>query len=94
MILRQELFWEYDINALQLDADEQVIVPRIAMRGRVDDIRFLFRHYGMERIKNILLQVPYLDKYTLSLFSLLLNEPQENFRCYKRKQLNQPFWNF
>lgn len=94
MILRKELFWEYDVEKLDLEKDYKMIIPRVAMRGKLEDIRFLLRHYPAQLLKETLMQTRYLDKYTLSLFSLLLDTPKEKFRCYKQEQSSQHFWNF
>jgi len=94
MILRKELFWEYDIEQLDLDKDYKIIIPRVAMSGKLDDIRFLIHYYTAKQLKETLLQTRYLDKYTLSLFSLLLDVPKEDFRCYKHAQSSPLSLNF
>lgn len=94
MLLRKELFWEYDITTLDLERDYRTIIPRVAMRGNVADIRFMLKHYSTEQLMDALLNVRYLDKYTLSLFSMLLDTPKDRFKCYKQEQSAPSFWNF
>ena len=93
MKLNKSTFWEYDISKLDVVAHFATIIPRVAMRGDVEELREMRRFYGDEKIKEVLTQTRYLDKYTISLFSNIYNIPKENFRCYILKQLNPPLWN-
>ncbi|MBP9151111.1 MAG: hypothetical protein KBF73_02405 [Flavobacteriales bacterium] len=94
MILRKELFWEYDVAQMDLQRDQSTIIPRVAMRGNVADLRFLLKHYSRKQLLDALLNVRYLDKYTLSLFSMLLDAPKDKFRCYRQEQSAPNYWNF
>jgi hypothetical protein len=94
MLLRKELFWEFDVSKMDLERDYRTVIPRVAMRGNVADIRFLLKHYPMEKILDALLNARYLDKLTLSLFSTLLEVPKEQFRCYTHAQCVPNFWDY
>jgi hypothetical protein len=87
-------FWEYDVNKLDADKDSTTIIPRIAMRGSIEEIREMRSYYGDEKNQEVLTTVRYLDKYTLSLFSNIYNIPNEEFRCYVLKQLNPTSWDY
>ncbi len=92
MKLKQSTFWEYDIQTLNADTDFYTIIPRLAMRGTVDEIREMRSYYGDEKIAEVLKAVKYLDNHTLSLFSNIYNIPVDQFRCYTEKQLNPQLW--
>jgi hypothetical protein len=92
MQLNKSTFWEYDITKLDPKERFNTIIPRIAMRGDEYEIRAMHQFYGDEKIKEVLLQVRYLDKYSLSLFSNIYNIPKEKFRCYIWKQSNPTHW--
>jgi hypothetical protein len=92
MQLEKSTFWEHDISTIDLQAHYKAIISRIAMRGNEFEIREMRRFYGDEKIKEVLLQVRYLDKYSLSLFSNIYNIPKEKFRCYIWKQSNPTHW--
>jgi hypothetical protein len=92
MQLNKSTFWEHDISTIDPEAHYKAIISRIAMRGDEFEIRGMRRFYGDEKIKEVLLQVRYLDKYTLSLFSNIYNIPKEKFRCYIWKQSNPTHW--
>lgn len=44
------LFWNVDVDALELDRDADVVLARVLERGRLEDVRWLVRTYGLERI--------------------------------------------
>jgi hypothetical protein len=87
-------FWEFDIAKLDPERSINTIIPRIAMRGTVEEIREMRQYYGDEKIASVLKSVRYLDSHTLSLFSNIYNIPVEDFRCYKEKQLSPQLWNY
>ncbi len=92
MKLKQSTFWEFDVAKLDLEGSCKTIIPRIAMRGTVDEIREMRHYYGDEKIAEVLKAVKYLDNLTLSLFSNIYNIPVEEFRCYTEKQLTPQLW--
>ena len=94
MKLNKSTFWEYDISKLNPEEDFYTIIPRVAMRGNEYEIREMRKFYGDEKIKKILTQIRYLDKYTLSLFSNIYDIPKEKFQCYIWKQLNPTPWDY
>ena len=91
--LRKVTFWEFDISKMDPEKFAHVIIPRIAMRGTIDEIREMREYYGDEKIKEVLMQVRFLDKITLSLFSNIYDIPFQQFRCYKERQLTPQLWN-
>jgi hypothetical protein len=44
------LFWDVDVEALDVDRDEVYILARVLERGRLSDIKWIMRQYGLERI--------------------------------------------
>lgn len=45
-------FPEYDFATLDVEADAQVIVERVLEYGTRTDLRWLFVHYGQDRIRD------------------------------------------
>jgi len=48
----QTLFWDIDLSQLDLEKHEFFILKRVFERGTMDDVRFVFSHYGFERISD------------------------------------------
>jgi len=54
MKLRKKLFWDTDVKKLEPEMHGGQIVPRIFMRGEVEEMKEAMRFYGEQQIKEIL----------------------------------------
>ena len=88
------LFWDIDENKLNYTKNAGQIIPRVFMRGTMEDILQVLRHYGKEKVKETLLNARYLDKLTLSFSAGIFNCKKEDFRCYKLNQSTPQLWNY
>ena len=92
--LRPSLFWDVDVDTIDLQKHRASVIERTTLRGRFDEFRALLQYYGKETVKNTLLDVRYLDKVTLSYCSAIFDIPITEFRCYKLAQLNPEHWDY
>lgn len=90
--LRPALFWDVNVEEVDLQKNSASVIERIATRGRLDEFRAMVKFYGQETVKNTLIHARYLDKRTLSYCSLIFDVPITEFRCYKLAQLNPEHW--
>lgn len=88
------LFWDVDENKLDFEKNSGQIIPRVFMRGTIEDIVQVLRYYGKERVKKTLLQTRYLDKLTLAFSIGFFNLKKEDFRCYKLNQSIPQLWDY
>lgn len=93
-MINNNLFWDIDINDLNLDKHVRFIIERVLTKGDLNDWFEMKKIYGLNRIKQEVIQIRYLDKKTLNLLSLFFHIPKEDFRCYKIKQYPPEFWNY
>lgn len=94
LVLRPALFWDVNVNEVDLDKHRASVIERIAMRGRLEEFQAMVEFYGREAVKNTLVNARYLDKKTLSYCSLIFDVPITEFRCYKLAQLNPEHWSY
>ncbi|HRI59577.1 MAG TPA: hypothetical protein PK228_07630 [Saprospiraceae bacterium] len=80
------LFWDVDATTIDWEKNARWVIARVLSYGNLPDFRELVRYYGLERIKQEMLQVRYLDKKTLSFVAALFQIPKEQFRCYTLRQ--------
>lgn len=92
--LTPALFWDTDVKTISIEDHAGFIIQRVCMLGTWEDWLLLKSQYGMVKIRAELIQARYLDKKTLNYFSLILNVPKENFRCYSFQQLVPKHWNY
>lgn len=84
--LPTNLFWDTEFNTISEVKHAHFIIKRVVQKGSVEDWKVIKEHYGMGRLKKEIMNIRDLDKKSLSFFSLILEEPKENFRCYTTKQ--------
>jgi len=88
------LFWDVDESKFDYEKHSGHIIPRVFMRGKLEDILQVIRYYGKEKVKDVLLNTRYLDKKTLAFSVGLFNLNKEDFRCYKFNQSIPQLWNY
>jgi len=86
------LFWETDYDKIDWANKARYVIERVVKFGTVEDWRFIQQYYGMERIRDEMLQSRDLDLKTLSFLSVVFNIPQTQFRCYTQIQSNPGHW--
>jgi hypothetical protein len=80
------IFWDVNINKLDVRKDKEFIIERILIYGRDNDIKLMFKLYKKYSIKKILKKADWLNPNTVAYFGLVLNIKQEHFKCYEKKQ--------
>ena len=89
--LSRYLFWDYNASMLDPNIDKTLILERVFSRGTENDEKEVFNYYGKNVIKDSVLNAKYIDKKTLNYLSTILGIPKENFKCYKKSLLENPF---
>ena len=84
----KRIFWDVAFDKLDYDNKASFVIERVFERGDVEDIRQCRRYYGDEKIRKILLEAKYLPLDRIYLSSAIIEEPLNEFRCYKLQQLN------
>lgn len=94
MQLSKVIFWDTDYHRINWDEKARFVIARVLMYGTIEDWREIKSYYGLERIKQEMLQERYLDKKVLSFLSCIFDLPKEKFRCYTEQQSFPTHWNF
>ena len=92
--LRPSLFWDTDIQKIDLQKHKASVIERIMVRGQMDEFKAMMQFYGNETVKNTMLNARWLDKVTLAFCSTIFDTPETEFRCYKLAQLNPEHWDY
>lgn len=88
------LFWDGNIDALDLDKNKRYIIQRVLEYGTLSDWMIIKSFYGIDTISNEMLKVRTLDKISLSFLCTIANLKKEDFRCYTLKQSQPQLWDF
>lgn len=94
MQFSKNLFWDTDISKLDFERNARAIIARVAERGRQEDWFEILRNYGIDKLRNEVVQIRSLEPKTLAFLSVVLEIPIENFRCYKEQQLYPELYHY
>ncbi|GHU67926.1 hypothetical protein FACS189413_03650 [Bacteroidia bacterium] len=84
----RRIFWDVNFDKLDYDNRADFIIERVFDRGDVEDIRQCRHYYGDKKIENTILSAKFLMEHRMYLASAIIEQPINNFRCYKLRQLN------
>ena len=85
------LFWDIDIFKLDWNRHKQLIVERVIQRGSLMSIKEVTDHYGIQELKSIIRQIPYLEKRDIAFVHIYFDIPLNELKCYTRKRLARNF---
>jgi hypothetical protein len=88
------LFWDVDRSLLQVERSRVYIIERVFSHGMLTDWYLLKEIYGKDTIKETVLNLRHLDKYSLAFCAAYFDVPIEDFRCYKLAQSNPTHWDY
>lgn len=90
----KHLFWDVNRETIDFEKSKAFVIERVLSHGLLTDWNLLKDLYGKETIHRIVLQLRYLDKYSLHFCAAYFKEPLNRFRCYNFAQSNPAHWNY
>lgn len=92
--LSPHLFWDVDVNKMDILKNKQMIVQRVLELGLLADWILIEKYFGVAEIAEIAMNLKEMDSKSLAFISVLANKPKEQFRCFITKQSIPQHWNF
>jgi len=83
--LTKAAFWNYDLNSFDYVRDKKIIIERILDAGLENDEIIMWRLYSYNDIKDIAVNMEYLDEDMVTYMAFVLKIKEEDFRCYGKK---------
>ncbi|NDV59354.1 hypothetical protein [Bacteroides sp. 519] len=93
-LFSSSLFWDTDLNDLDMQKHKSFIIGRVLNYGTWNDWKLIRNYYSEEVIKETVISLRDLFPQSLSFISAATHTPIEEFRCYKQKQSTPQHWNF
>ena len=90
----KHLFWDIELSELDMEKHQAFIVARVLDYGTMQDWLFTRNYYGIERLRDIALNLRSLDRKSLSFIATVTHTPENQFRCYKLLQSKNLHWYF
>ena len=91
--IRESLLWEYRKDDVDYGKMKSIIVQRVIERGRIDDFYAILNIYGLNEIKIIIKNLPYLNDKDIAFVCAVFDLRKEELKCYIKKQLQKQHWN-
>lgn len=91
--LSQYLFWDMDVDLLDVETNSAQLIQRVLEYGELDDWRKIRDFYGLERIANDCKKLRSLNPKALSFVCAITGTKKEDYRCYHIRQSNLTHWN-
>ena len=83
--LTKAAFWNYDLNSFDYIRDKKIIIERILDAGLENDEIIMWKLYSYDDIKDIAVNMEYLDEDMVTYMAFVLKIKEEDFRCYGKK---------
>jgi transcriptional accessory protein Tex/SPT6 len=90
--VRKELFWDVNINNLDMILHKRLIIERVFTLGNLKEFRTIMEYYGRETVREEIKNVGYLDPKTFEFAVNFLKIPKKEMKCYILKQSRQQHW--
>lgn len=88
------LFWDVDRAKIDFAKSKAYVIDRVLSHGMLSDWETIKAYYGKDVIRDVALNMRYLDKRTLHFCVAYFDVPIEQFRCYKYGLSNPGHWNY
>lgn len=92
--LSNHLFWDVDRTKVDFDQRKAWVIERVLSHGMLSDWDTIKKYYSEQVIRQVVLELRYLDKYSLHFCAAYFNEPIQHFRCYTYGQSNPGHWDY
>ena len=93
-ILSKQAFWDVDMDTIDYEKNAVHVVEKVIERGKAEDFNSLLKFYGFDRVRNLALQAFWLSDISINFCCALFKVKPTDFKCYEKKQLNRPHWDF
>ncbi len=87
LTISKAILWEYNTTAGNWDWNKmsKTVVARVIERGRKEDYYAMFQLYGgIENVREIVKQIPYLNAKDMNWCCVLFNLKKEELWCYNK----------
>lgn len=80
----KHLFWEYDLDKIDLDEHRYEIVERITSRGDFQELFWMFEQYSKDEIIDVLKNNYNVSNKAVEIWSTILNFDKSTCKCTQR----------
>lgn len=79
-------FWDVEPRLIDIEEDSLFVMNQVFNYGCWNDIKAVLKYYGISRIKNEIILVPYLKKTAMSFLCLITGLNKNDFLSINQRQ--------
>ncbi len=87
-------FWDVNLEQIDFETDSLFVMSKVFNYGRWEDILEVLNYYGLERVRQEIVQAAYLKKTALSFLCVILELNEQDFKAYVQRQTRRPHWDY
>ena len=88
----KNLFWDFDIEKIDLKKDREFIIERILKYGLPEQVNWLLDNYTEKLIVEVIKKSKNIDKKTANYWAIHFQIPKKNILCLKRPLIQDCFY--
>ena len=90
--LPRALFWDMQMESLDPESHAKQIIARVVERGGLEGWHRIRRHYGDEKLRQVVTRLRTLEPRTVHFLCLMLNLNKDDFRCCTSRPFPSAPW--
>jgi hypothetical protein len=92
--LPASLFWDCNLGTLDATKHAAQVIERVLEYGGLEEWRMMRRHYGDERMKQVVTQLRCLSPQSVRLCCIAFDLQPEDFRCCTARPFPPAPWSY
>lgn len=88
------LFWDVPLTQIDWNNHARFVINRVLQKGTLNDWKELKAYYGIEKIKEEVVKMKFLDHKTLNFCSHYFGFHKSQFKCYNIEPSIRKLWNY
>jgi hypothetical protein len=90
----KHIFWDVSPKDLDLDKYPVYFIDRVLERGSWTDWQLIRDYYGLNKIKEVAMNLRCMRKNALSFVATMTDIPETQFRCYTHIHSPNTLWEY
>ncbi len=92
--ISKKAFWDVRFADIDFEKNSLHVMEKVFNYGTWKDQIAIMKFYGLQRIRNEIVNAGYLRKSVLSFLCIILHLEKNDFKCYNKMQLHPLPWNY
>jgi hypothetical protein len=92
--ISQKAFWDVRFSEIDFEKNALYVMEKVFNYGTWRDQVTILKFYGLQRIREEIVNAAYLRKPVLSFLCTILQLQKSDFKCYNKMQLHPLSWNY